>query len=267
MRGTVPNLTEFLQGLAMKWCDGDREASQALGAAWTAGNDALEAWPKLNWYHGGVGRTQGRWLTRPLVPDMSKLDASEREAWERCLFPLERDIARLNISFEGGVRFFEDAEFARVVEASDGKVIPLLAQAVETLDRAFARSRKRVLEDQRDRYRGMLLCMRTDRNLFELQLASNEYLLNKVARDANRARIKAAIEAEIENTKAWITALTESRTNFFRIAEKEETPFVYLTPVEDMKRKLAVIPKHIDDEPGPILRDLVEPRRRKRAFM
>jgi hypothetical protein len=267
MRGATPKLPEMLQTLAMDWCEGDHEAARALVEAWNAGNDALEAWPKLNWYHGGVGRTQGRWLTRPLVPDMSKLDARERGAWERCLFPLEWDIARLNISFEGGIRFFEDEEFARVIKASDEKVIPLLAQAVETLGQAFAKSRKRVLEDQRDRYRGMLLCMRTDRNVFELQLASNDFLLNKGDRAASRMRIKAAINAEIENAKAWIAALTESRTNFFRIAESEETPFVFFTPAEDMKRKLDVMPKHIDDEPGPFLRDLVEPKRRKGAFM
>jgi hypothetical protein len=72
--------------------------------------------------------------------------------------------------------------------------------------------------------------------------------------------------AEIENTKDWIHALTTSRTHFFRVAQSEETPFVYLTPVEDFRLKLEVMPRHLDDEPGPFLQDLIEPKRRKLAF-
>ena len=51
-----------------------------------------------------------------------------------------------------------------------------------------------------------------------------------------------------------------------RTAVAEETPFVYRTPVEDFRLKLAVMPQHLDDEPGPFLNDLIEPKRRKLAF-
>jgi hypothetical protein len=95
-----------------------------------------------------------------------------------------------------------------------------------------------VLEDQRDRFRGIMLCYRTDRNLFTVQVATNEYLLKQGEPAACRARIRAAMLAEIENTKDWIQALTTSRTHFFRIAEEQETPFVYATPVEDFRLKL-----------------------------
>ncbi|MES2694071.1 MAG: hypothetical protein V4773_11405 [Verrucomicrobiota bacterium] len=266
IRGETPDLGVFLRQLASRWCEDDTEAAAALVDAWTLGTEALEAWPRINWYSGGVGRTQGRWLVRPLVPDITKLTDAEREAWTRCLFPLPWDIARSNISFEGGIRFFEDEEFQRVITATDTVVAPRLQQVVALLDRAYIRHPLPVLADQRDRYRGILLCYRSDRNLFVVQTATNDYLLKRGDPVGCRARIREAILAEIENTRAWINALTHSRTTFFRIAEKEETPFVHLTPLEDFKLKLDVMPRHLDDEPGPFLQDLIEPKRRKLAF-
>lgn len=266
VRGETPDLTAFLGKLAHRWCDGNAEAAQALVEAWQIGNDAVEAWPRLNWYSGGVGRTQGRWLTRPLVPDITRLTAAERAAWERCLFPLEWDIARVNVSFEGGIRFFEDEEFRRVIDGIDQAAAPLLTRMIDLLERAMKKFGHPVFEDQRDRFRGLLLCFRTERNLFTVQVATNDYLLKKGDAAACRTRIREAVLAEIENTKAWILALTTSRTTFFRIAVKEETPFVHLTPVEDFRLKLDVMPRHLDDEPGPFLQDLVEPKRRKLAF-
>jgi hypothetical protein len=266
IRGETPVLENFLEQLARQWCGGDENAVTALVSAWLLGNEALEAWPRLSWYSGGVGRTQGRWLTRPLVPDITKLGEVERAAWQRCLFPLEWDIARLNVSFEGGIRFFEDEEFRRVIDATDKLVVPMLTRVVEMLEHGFTTTRLPVFEDQRDRFRGILLCYRTDRNLFAVQVATNEYLLKSADPAGCRVRIREAMLAEIENTKDWIHALTTSRTHFFRVAQSEETPFVYLTPVEDFRLKLEVMPRHLDDEPGPFLQDLIEPKRRKLAF-
>jgi hypothetical protein len=99
-----------------------------------------------------------------------------------------------------------------------------------------------------------------------VQVATNDYLLKRGDPAANRAQIRAAMLAEIENTREWIRVLETSRTHFFRTAVAEETPFVYLTPIEDFHLKLAVMPKHLDDEPGPFLNDLIEPKRRKLAF-
>jgi hypothetical protein len=267
--GETPDLPAFLRGLAEHWCRGNPLAASELLEAWQAGHAALESWPRLNWYFGGVGHTQGRWLVRPLVPDITKLTAAERAAWERCLFPLPWDIARLNITFEGGIRFFEDAEFARGLAAIDAKVIPLLAQAVSRLSQALANTpgaALEVLEDQRDRYRGLLLCMKTDRNLLQAQLATNAFLLKSGDPAAQRRLVREAILAEIENTRDWIRVLSDARTTFFRVAEKEETPFVYRTPLADFQVKLQAMLAHLDDEPGPFLPELREPKRRKLAF-
>jgi hypothetical protein len=67
-----------------------------------------------------------------------------------------------------------------------------------------------------------------------------------------------AIEAYIANTKDWIRLLTDCKTNFFHISGKEETPFMYKTPIEDLQLKLEVTLNHIKDEPGPYLKELVD---------
>jgi hypothetical protein len=205
---------------------------------------------------------------RPLVPDISRLSDREKLAWQRCLFPLPWDIARLNISFEGGIRFFEDADFSRVIEASEAKVIPLLTKAVALLNQALATAREArpVLEDQRDRHLGLLLCLRSDLHVFKVQLATNAYLLKQGDPAVHRKTIRDAIAAEIANTREWLQVLAECRTSFFRIAEQEETPFIYLSPAADFQVKLEAMLAHVDDEPGPFLPALLEPRRKKLAY-
>jgi hypothetical protein len=258
IRAAVPDLDRFLLDTSARWCEGDTRAAAALVEAWKAADEAIAAWPLLNWYHAGPGQTQGRWLTRPVVPDVTRLTAAERTPFERALFTLPWDIGRQNISFEGGIRMYEEEAFDRAIRAYDAAMLPGLEKTVAILDRALAVSPKPVLEDQRDRYRGLLLAARTVRNLFDAQAAINNCLLKKGDAAAQRARLRAAIDSEIANTRQWLRALGESKTYFFRVAE-EETPFLHKTPLEDMKVKLAAMQAHAGDEPGPALKELAQP--------
>ncbi len=260
------DLAAFLRATAEDWCGGDNTSAQSLVTAWNLGDDALESWPKLNWYAAGPGQTQARWLTRPLVPDLTKLTKPELAAWERALFTCTWDIARLNVVFEGGIRMFEDEQFAAAVRAYDAHTIPLLESAVATLDAAHRTEGRAVIEDQRDRYRGFLLRCRSDRNLFAAQVAINNLVLGQGDAAAERARLRAAILADIANTEAWIHALRTARTNFFRITTEAETPFSHKTPIADLELKLAVTRAHIDDEPGPLLLELRETKKKRLQF-
>ena len=200
------------------------------------------------------------------MPDITRLKQHERAAWERVLFPLEWDIARLNIVFEGGIRQFEDADLDRSVRAYDEEMIPRLEKTVEILNQALKQGRKTVIEDQRDRYQGMLLRSRTERNVYDAQVAINNYLLKRGEPEVERLRLQTAIHAEIANTGDWIRVLKESKTNFFHITAGQETPFLYKTPVEDFALKLQVMSAHINDEPGPYLPELTEPRRKQLLY-
>ncbi len=257
IRGRVDNLDALLLRIATNWCEGDVRAATLLVEAWKTGERAMARWPALNWYLRGSGQTQARWITRPVVPDISKLDAHERSAWERAIFTLPADVARLNISFEGGIRMYTDEQLERVVREYDEGTLPLLAETVGILERACKTYTQKVLVDQHDRYRGLLYRERTVRNLFESQVAINKYLLKKGDPEAERQRLRRAIEAEIRNTEDWLRLLRESKTYFFRVAETE-TPFLYKTPVADLEIKLAAMQAHIDDEPGPFVKELTE---------
>jgi len=241
--------------MATHWCDGDVASAKPLVRAWQVGEQGVRSWPNLSWYDAGVGQTQGRWLTRPVVPNITLLDEKERAPWERKLFTLPEDIGRPNMAFEGGIRMYTEKQFDDAVRIYDAKTLPLLEQTIAILNQAIKQTPKPVLEDQRDRYHALLLNFRTTRNLFDSQAAINHFLLQQGEPAALQQRLRKAIHAEIENTKEWIRFFRESRTYSFRVAE-EETPFLYKTPAEDMKVKLLAMQAHLNDTPGPDLKEL-----------
>lgn len=251
----------FLQRMARQWCDGDAAAGAMLAEAWKLGDEAMSSLPPLGGYAPAAIRIQRRGLIRPLVPNITLLSAEEREAWERVLFPLPWDIARTNIVFDGNVRLQEEAVLDRATAAFDQKVIPQLTRVVALLDRALAGAERRVIRDQRDRYLGFLLCVTTDRNLHAAQAAINHYVLKEGSAETHRRNLREAIVAEMANTRQWIQVLTEAQTNFFHLTSREETPFLYKTPVEDLRLKLRVMEAHLEDEPGPYLPELENRRR------
>ncbi|MCC6589088.1 MAG: hypothetical protein IT168_20490 [Bryobacterales bacterium] len=110
--------------IAERWCEGNQRAAVMLADAWRTGDEAIGKWPLLNWYHAGAGQTQGLWISRPIVPDISRLDARERRAWERQLFTLPWDIGRLNIVFESGIRMYEDEQLEQAVRGYDSGMSP-----------------------------------------------------------------------------------------------------------------------------------------------
>lgn len=256
LRGEIVDLDAFLLATARNWCEGSDRLARMLVKAWNKGDEALASWPVLNWYHAGSGQTQGKWITRPVVPDITKLSESERRPWERNLFTLPWDIGRKNIVFEGGIRMYREEQLEKAVKGYDERMLPLLSETVAILDKALKAQNMPVLNDQRDRYLGFLLRERTVRNLFEAQLGIN-YLLLKIGNPGQqRQRLRAAILAEIENTGEWIRFLRECSTYCFRVTEKRETPFLYKTPVKDLEVKLKAMQAHLDDEPGPYLEEL-----------
>jgi len=264
IRGEVTDLDAFYQATARRWCKGDERAAAVLVRAWKTGDEAFGKRPELNWYHAGSGQTQGRWITRPLVPDITLLDERERAAWERELFTLPWDVGRPNIVFEGGIRMYTEEQLENAIQAYDEEYLPRLAATVASLDHAPAELP--VIVDQRDRYHGMLLRERTVRNLFDAQVAINYWLLGQGDKKKQRLRLTRAIHAEIANTGDWLQHLKQSKTNFFRVTERRETPFLYKTPVADLELKLAVMRAHIGDQPGPDLEELREPLSERRLL-
>lgn len=265
IRGGAQDLEAFLFETAKRWCSGNEEQARVLVSAWAKADEALLNGPRLNWYHAWAGTTQGRWLTRPVVPDIARLSKRERAAWERLLFPLPWDIARLNISFEGGIRLFRDEDLEDAVRRYDVEMLPRLEEAIALLDRTLEAAPQPVIQDQRDRYQGYALCARTIRNLFEAQVAINHYVLKNGDPEYQRKRLRNAIRSEIENTGRWIRLL-ETTPEVFHVAATEESPFLYKTPLEDFRLKREVMQARIDDEPGPYLKELSEPYSERRLL-
>ncbi|MFH1068822.1 MAG: hypothetical protein V1794_04295 [Candidatus Glassbacteria bacterium] len=173
----IADLHAFLMEIATRWCIGSEPQAELLVKAGLLGEEALRQWPVLNWYMAGPCTTQARWITRPLVPDFSRLTADETAAFRRAVFTLESDVARQNLAFEGGIRMYKEEQFERAVKEFDQRMLPQLELTVGVLDQALDLGALDVLVDQRNRYRGWLLLNRTVRNCLAAQRAINLYLL------------------------------------------------------------------------------------------
>ena len=257
IRTEVNDLDKFIYDTAKVWCNNDDKVTKELVKAWQVADKALEAWPVLNWYDSGAGTTQGRWLTRPLVPDITLLDKSETFAWERELFPVPWDVARKNIAFEGGIRMYTEGQLDKAVKAFDNGMFPKLQESIKILKNA-SKSKINIIIDQHDRYLSFLYRSISVRNLYEAQLAINNYLMKKGSQVENQKSLKKAIYSEIKNTENWIDLLETSKVYFFRITDNDETPFQYKTPIEDFKLKLKVMKGHLEDKPGPYITELFD---------
>ncbi|MCE5271358.1 hypothetical protein LLH00_08735 [bacterium] len=252
----IPDFHGFIFARALDWCEGDKRAAALLVDAWQAGEQALRDWPATNWYHCGPCATQARWITRPLVPDFSKLNQDELAAFERAVFTLEWDVARRNLAFEGGIRMYSEERMEETVAGYDRRVLPKLELTLGLLNKACSQKKLKAVEDQRDRYRALLLLMRTLRNSFAAQAAINRYLLGQGDRAEQKKKMSQAIADETGNTRDWIALFESSRTNFFHISAVEETPFIYKTPLQDLRLRLEVMERHVSDAPGPDLAEL-----------
>ena len=255
----LPNREDFLYQVARRWCNDKEKPARQLVAAWQSGDQTLATWPFVKWYDGGAGQTQGRWLTRPLVPDITLLSDEENEPWQRSLFPIPSDIARKNMAFEGGIRLYQDEQLEKAVRVFTEETLPLLSATVGLLDRAIEADSLAVLRDQRDRYQGLFLLGNTVCNLFQAQWSINQLLLKQGDSQKTRQSLDTAIEREIDNAQRWIDFLTQTKTPVFRVSAREETPFLYKTPIADLQVKIAAMQKHRTEEPGPYLKELSEP--------
>ena len=157
--------------------------------------------------------------------------------------------------FEGGIRMYDEEEFEAAVADYDDKMLPQLELTIGILEQALSDGDIPVLIDQRDRYKGLLLLQRTLRNSMAAQAAINRWLMDQ-DKAGQRDLLDRALGAELQNSRDWIELLSGSRTSFFHIAEGEETPFIYKTPVEDLKLRVEVMGRHLEDVPGPDLSEL-----------
>lgn len=250
------DLKKYLSRMSVSHCKGDETSGGLLQQAWDIGEDAMAQWPTLSWFIKGPAMTQGRWITRPLVPNFDLLTEEERIPFEREVFTLSTDVGRRNIAFEGNVRIFNDEDMKWSGKVLGVEVIRRLNSVLEILSRADKRIE--AIRDMYDRFEALKLLATTLKNTFELQAAVNTSLLEPDLASGFSSVIRQAQESEIENTKAWIRLLRESKTNCFHITSGDETPFIYKTPIEDLQVKLEAMESHLGDAPGPDIPHLRE---------
>jgi hypothetical protein len=120
-------------------------------------------------------------------------------------------------------------------------------KAKATTDAALA-----CIEDVTDRMRGLMCWYRTQRNVTAWVAGVHGYLetKDKKVKKESRKLLKEMVLDEIENTKDLLKLWETSRTNWMILSDVGETTFIYYKNFgEQLKRKIALMKGHENDEP------------------
>jgi len=232
------------------------EAAKALIEAWKLIDAAVGEFPEVPLYGNTWAYAWYRLWVRPMVPDIEKIPAKERAYYEDymiatannpTLIDLRADVLWDLIPLELADRLVAQADqtaWKRLDQA-----IQLLQQAVETTSGPAARE---VFEDQVNRARGLRCYWRTLRNTAAWVAGVHGYLEagDESTKARRRSQVRAMVLDEIENTEALLKLWNAGQANFMPVLACGEAYYMYGANFDELlRRKLALMREHVDDEP------------------
>ncbi|MGD9496275.1 MAG: hypothetical protein AB7Y46_08190 [Armatimonadota bacterium] len=252
----------IVEDCAEAWTDSEAEA-RALLAAWRVCDRVARNYQVLSWTVTLVsGRTLWRRLVRPLVPNQALLTYEDRDWYRPFEFTVgATDPAWVDHFFKGWGRMVADDVAHAALAHYDDELLPWLREAAAAFDASPTLSA--TSRDVRDRIRCMEHALTTERHLLEVQEAIHACLADdreRPERSPHTARLRAAIEAEMANVRAFIDLLRASPSTLIPSTSGIETTFMLRAPVWYLLQlKLAAMQRHLDDPPGPWFDELLQP--------
>ncbi len=247
------DLEKLLAHRAEAWTDTPEQAA-LLRKLWAAGDDIYR-----NYDNSGIvwtshffvsGRTLFRHLVSPLVPNPYLLDYEDTAYYRPMEFHVgESDPSWFDISYYGfGQRIADDMmkDLARRLGILIAKTDAMLKLGEGVKDPGAA------AKDILGRMKVFRCMLETDRLAFLHQEAVHRYLKSGDAKV--RAEIRGYELAEIENVKRFIDALNAFDGVVIPETSGEDNVYVIRAPItHQLKQKLRVMQKHLNDEPGPVI--------------
>jgi hypothetical protein len=250
------NLEDFLKRTAVHWIGA--ALATDLVEVWRLSEEAYRSFPIPVWLFSSWG-VWYRNLIRPLIPDIEAVRESDRAYYEDFLLSTAHNKARVDLRYDVGFDLCDPAHAEHCVELMDRDLfqyidaaLSLLSDMSDRSDTAMTEIERACIIDLRDRLAAMRCWYRNQRNCAVWIAGVHGYL--ETDDPAKRARCRAMLHDmvldEIENTKKLLTLWETSGTRWMIVSDAGETTFIYYKNFGDhLKRKLALMPGHEDDEP------------------
>jgi hypothetical protein len=247
------DLNAFLRVKAVEWI-GENLADD-LVRLWMLSDEAYTCFPSpvLLYHAWGVWY---RLFIRPIVPNIEAIPVDERAYYEDFLLATTHNRQQVDFRYDVGFDLIEPSRAWKAIQHMDEDLFPVMTKAValaeSILKRAKTEQEVACAQDQYDRFLGLLYWYRTQYAVTVWVAGVHTYLGSKdpVERNKCRALLKKMVLDDIQNTKDILHLWETSRTNWLVISDAGETTFTYYKNIgELLKKKLAIVPGHEDDEP------------------
>lgn len=247
------DLDAFLLKKATEWIG--EELAADLVKVWMLSDLAYRSFPLPIWIYSSWGNWY-RIATRPIVPNIEAIPEKERAYYERFLLATSHNRCMVDFRYDVGFDLVDPAHAHHCLKLIDRDLFPPLAEALKLLAtmkrRASNDTAQACVTDQLDRMRGLHCWYRSQRNVTAWVAGVHTYLetSDRRIRRESRKLLHDMVLDEIENTRELLNLWETSKTNWMILSAVGETTFIYYKNFgEQLKRKIALMKGHENDEP------------------
>jgi hypothetical protein len=243
----------FLRSKAAEWIG--ESLADDLVKVWKHSDEAYRSFPIPIWIYSSWSIWY-RLATRPIVPNIEAITEEERSYYEKFLLATSHNRCRVDFRFDVGFDLVDPAHAYHCVKLIDRDLFPEMEAALKLLrqmkNKATTDAATACVTDVTDRMRALSCWYRTQRNVATWVAGVHSYMETKdsgIKRESRRM-LKAMVRDEIENTKDLLVLWESSTTNWMILSAVGETTFIYYKNFgEQLKRKIALMKGHENDEP------------------
>lgn len=248
------SLEEVLVDVAQRWVG--RAYLQELIDLWMLSDRAVRSYPPGIPYSTFAFPWFRLWI-RPFLPNIDALAESDRAYYEQFLLATFNNPARVDLNNDMMWNFLTVKEAEEKKNAIDRDVIPPLNEALEKVlsllrSRKLSGSEQAVFQDLHDRLCAARSYYMTMRNMAAWIESVHGYreAPTVVEKRAYRAKCRDMVRSELQNAGNLLKLWSESKVDWMPISRSGETLHIYGENFGDhLRRKIALMEQHIDDEP------------------
>lgn len=244
------SLEDILRTVSETWAGSDR--SKDLIALWNLSDGAVRSCPSGIPY-STFGFPWFRLWVRPFVPNIDAIPEEERAYYEKYLIATFNNPTRVDLNNDMMWNFLTVKEAGRKKEVIDKKLLPPLRKGIEKAKSVKeAGGHQAVFADLEVRLRAAECFYRTMRNVVAWIESVHGYLEAKTDKQKRGYRMKVGemVDNELQNARNLLHLWETSQVEFIPISKSGESLHIYGNNFgELLKKKIALMEKHANDEP------------------